>query len=67
MDVVLSPISLEQETETLVDDSNIQRNAAGIPVLTRVDLEQVAPAAVLELLKKFVSSLWCKSRFIESV
>lgn len=59
-DVVLIPTFLEQDIEKPAEDGNIHRNAAGIPIITRVDLEQLAPAAVLELLKQFVSSLWCK-------
>lgn len=47
------------KTAATVDGSDIQRNVAGIPIFPKVDLEQLAPAAVLELLKKFLSTLWC--------
>lgn len=53
------------EAEAKVDDSKIQRNAAGIPIFPKVDLEQLAPAVVLELLKNFISSLWCKRSLFE--
>lgn len=46
--------------DATLNNSETEHNAAGIPIFAKVDLEQLAPAVVLELLKKFVSSLWCK-------
>lgn len=47
--------------------SNVERNVAGTPVFATVDLEHLAPVAVLELLKTFVASLWCEWRFLENL